>query len=155
MSKSLGAATLFVLCSALLGSHSVSADDRRSDPPSLQALDVVTAFDPANGELPESVTEDRNGNLYFSMSNTIRKRTPSGQISVFATLPIPVFALGVKVGPDGCIYNASTSLSAVVGALVWRTCSPGIAQQFAALDPQGGPNDLAFDDDGNLFVTDP
>jgi sugar lactone lactonase YvrE len=92
----------------------------------------------------------------LSIGSTIRKRATDGTYSVFATLPIAAFALGVKVGPDGCIYNASTSLDpTLVGAFVWKTCTAGVAQQFAALDPQGGPNDLAFDDDGNLFVTDP
>lgn len=118
-------------------------------------LEVVAAY--PIGEVPESVTVDKQGNIYFSNGNTIRKRTSSGQESVFATLPIPVFALGVKVGRDGCVYNTSVSLDPTIpGAFVWRTCTAGtIAQQFAALDQTGGPNDLAFDDDGNAFVTDP
>jgi sugar lactone lactonase YvrE len=74
--------------------------------------------------------------------------------SVFGTLPLPIAALGVKVGPDGCVYNASTSLSATPGAYVWRLCS-GSVEAFAELDQSGAPNDLAFDDDGSLFVTDP
>jgi len=119
-------------------------------------LEVVAAFDPAQGEIPESVTADHAGNLYFSIGSTVRKRTPAGQISVFGTLPIAAFALGVKVGPDGCVYTASTSLDpTVVGAFVWQICSAGTVVQFAALDPSGGPNDLAFDDEGNLYVTDP
>src|SRR5882757_3536118 len=74
-------------------------------------------------EIPESVTTDEHGNLYVSVGNTIRRRAPGGAFSVFATLPLPINALGVKVGPDGCVYNASTSLSAVPGAFVWRICS--------------------------------
>jgi len=74
---------------------------------------------------------------------------------VFATLPLPINALGVKVGPDGCVYNASTSLSAVPGAFVWRLCGADSVEVFSELDHSGGPNDLAFDDRGNLFVTDP
>ncbi|MET0592255.1 MAG: SMP-30/gluconolactonase/LRE family protein [Polyangiaceae bacterium] len=119
-------------------------------------LDVITTFDPAQGEIPESITTDSAGNLYLSIGSTIRKRAPNGAYSVFGTLPIAAFALGVKVGPDGCVYNTSTSLNpAVVGAFVWRTCTAGNTQLFATLDPLGGPNDLAFDDDGNLYVTDP
>jgi len=122
------------------------------------AIELVVAFDPAQGELPESLTVDHAGNLYLSLSSigTIRKLTPEGHVSTFGTLPISAFALGVKVGPDGCLYNVSTSLSASPpGAFVWRICSAGVVEQFAALDPNGGPNDLAFDDDGNLYVTDP
>ncbi|HYP77087.1 MAG TPA: SMP-30/gluconolactonase/LRE family protein [Polyangiaceae bacterium] len=106
-------------------------------------------------EIPESVTTDAQGNLYVSVGNTIRRRTPGGAFAVFATLPLPINALGVKVGPDGCVYNASTSLSSVPGAYVWRICSADSVEVFAELDHSGAPNDLAFDDRGNLFVTDP
>lgn len=110
----------------------------------------------AAGEIPESVTSDAEGNLYISVGSTIRRRTAAGVVSDFATLPASIFALGVKVGRDGCVYTASTSLDpAVAGAFVWRACEPGPAEQVAALDPAGGPNDLAFDEQDNLFVTDP
>ncbi len=106
-------------------------------------------------DIPESVALDDVGNAYISVGDSVLQRTPQGSTSVFATLPLPIFALGVKVGPDGCVYNASTSLSEVEGAFVWRTCAPGEVKVFAELDPEGGPNDLAFDSDGDLFVTDP
>lgn len=105
-------------------------------------------------DIPESVTTDDEGNLYVSVGNTVQQRPPGGAFSVFGTLPLPIAALGVKVGPDGCVYNASTSLSATPGAYVWRLCS-GSVEAFAELDQSGAPNDLAFDDDGSLFVTDP
>ena len=109
------------------------------------------------GDVPESITIDRAGNLFYSDGSTVHRRTPDGHDTVFASLPIPVFALGVKVGRDGCVYNTSVSLDpSLDGAFVWKTCTAGsVAQVFATLDPLGGPNDLAFDDDGNLFVTDP
>jgi len=107
-------------------------------------------------DIPESVTTDSSGNLYISLGSSILKRTPGGTVTTFATLTLPVFALGLKVGPDGCVYAASTSLSPEVpGAFVWRACAPGDAEIFAELDHSGAPNDLAFDDDGDLFVTDP
>jgi sugar lactone lactonase YvrE len=118
-------------------------------------LETVVTFDASTGEIPESVTADAKGTLYFSVGSSVRRRTADGQITVFGTLPIAAFALGVKVGPDGCVYTASTSLSATPGAFVWRICTAGRVEQVAALDPTGGPNDLAFDDEGRLFVTDP
>ncbi len=123
-----------------------------------QSLEEIAAFNPVNGELPESITIDHSGNLYFSLAGAgeIRKLTPAGQMTTIGTLPIAAFALGVKVGPDGCVYNVSTSLSSSPsGAFVWRICTEGVVEEFAALDPNGGPNDLAFDHDGNLYVTDP
>jgi len=106
-------------------------------------------------DIPESVTSDEAGNLFISLGNSILQRAPDGTVSVFTTLTLPIFALGLKVGPDGCVYVASTSLSEVAGAFVWRACAPGSAEIFAELDHSGAPNDLAFDDAGNLFVTDP
>ena len=107
------------------------------------------------GDIPESVTTDRHGNLYISRDNQILQRTASGNLEVWATLPLPIFALGVKVGADGCVYTASTSLSDVAGAFVWRSCRQNSIEMHAELDHSGGPNDLAFDSHGNLFVTDP
>jgi sugar lactone lactonase YvrE len=116
---------------------------------------VVSASFVSGQDIPESVTTDNAGTVYVSNGNTVQFRPPGGVLGTFGTLPLPIAALGVKVGPDGCVYNASSSLSAVPGAFVWRMCSPGSVEVFAELDHAGGPNDLAFDDAGNLFVTDP
>lgn len=119
---------------------------------------VIASFNPAVGELPESITIDGAGNFYLSMSNTIKKVTPSLVVTTYATLPIPAgaFATGLKIGPDGLLYAGSGGFSpAPSAAFVWRIHPNGAVDQVAALDPTGFPNDLAFDDDGNLFVTDP
>ncbi len=146
MNKTIVTAALFAACALV----SVTAVGHPCA--SLQTVETL-----ALGDVPESIAFDLAGNLYYSNLSTIHRRTPAGQDSVFATLPIPVFALGVKVGPDGCVYNTSVSLDpSLAGAFVWRTCVAGsVAQKFATLDPAGGPNDLAFDEDGNLLVTDP
>lgn len=139
-----------IVCTIALGlaSSAVASQKRKA------SFEVVEPF-VSGQDIPESVTVGDDGNVYISSGDSIWLRTPDGTLSVFATLPLPIFALGVKVGPDGCVYNASTSLSEVEGAFVWRTCEAGTVEVFAALDQSGGPNDLAFDDDGNLFVTDP
>jgi len=127
-----------------------------------QALSAECAPEPqilasfvSGQDIPESVTTDDDGNLYVSVGNTIQKRAPGGAFAPFGQLPLPIAALGVKVGPDGCVYNASTSLSATPGAYVWRLCAEQTVEAFAELDQSGAPNDLAFDDDGSLLVTDP
>lgn len=149
-----GVATMVVAASLFLGGSEASASRCSCPSDSLEGLRTVVEFQ-SGLEIPESVTTDSQGNLYISVGNTIRRRASNGDLQVYATLPAEIFALGLKVGPDGCVYSASTSLSAVPGAFVWRACSAGSVEVFAELDPSGGPNDLAFDDTGNLLVTDP
>ena len=140
-------AAVFAVTLLVLGLPSAHADRCG------RTLTTVKHF--ATGESPESIAIDRHGNAFISVGNTLRKRTPDGTESTFMTLPIAAFVLGVKVGPDGCIYNTSTSLDPMVaGAFVWKTCTAGAPTKFATLDPRGGPNDLVFDDHGSLYVTD-
>src|SRR5262252_3580320 len=119
---------------------------------------VVAVFGPSLGQLPESVTADAEGNFYLSMANTVQKLTPDGTLSLLAQLPIPsgTFALGVKFGPDGDLYVASGGFSPAQDAsYVFRISSTGAVTPFVHLDPTGFPNDLAFDNDDNMYVTDP
>ncbi len=122
-------------------------------------VEELLALDPALGQLPESLTIDEDGNLFVSMSTFIAKVSPNLELSNYATLPLPSvahFALGVKVGPDGCLYNVSGAfVSDPPGAFVWRICEEDDVELLATLDPNGFPNDLAFDDDGLMYVTDP
>lgn len=64
---------------------------------------------------------------------------------------------GIKVGPEGLLYISSASFAAEPpAAIVWRVNpSTGEFSTFAELDPSGFPNDLVFDGDGNLLVSDP
>lgn len=149
--KSIGA--VFALLVTL-----VSAAAEASDP------SVVVTLDPSQGQLPESITIDRDGDIYLSMSTSVWKVIPDGHHApvLFATLPIPVaaspstFSLGLKFGPDGYLYAASGGFDPSFDAShVWRISPAGQVQEYAHLDPNGFPNDLAFDDRGNLFVTDP
>lgn len=141
-----GTATAVVFALATLGTSIARAD----------TPELIRSFDPAQGELPESIALDDAGNIFLSMGSTVRRLDVNGNLETYGTLPIPVFALGVKVGPDGCVYTASTSLDPTVeGAFVWRICEQGVVEQYAALADAAGPNDLAFDRDGNLYVTDP
>lgn len=142
------AAMLAAGLTATLGSANALGEKCGSGP------EVVATF-VSGQDIPESVTTDDAGNLYVSVGNTVQRRAPGGAFAVLGTLPLPIAALGVKVGPDGCVYNASTSLSATPGAYVWKLCGAGSVEAFAELDQTGAPNDLAFDDAGDLFVSDP
>jgi sugar lactone lactonase YvrE len=124
------------------------------------ASPTVTVLHPFNlmqGELPESITADDAGNLYMSVSGTVRKYTTDHQLVTLATLPIPQGAatLGVKVGPEGFIYVVSAGFTpSPAAAFVWRVSPAGQVSLFATLPPEGIPNDLVFDPEGNLYVTD-
>jgi len=134
--------------------------DAAAAPPGPPPVTTVVTLDPTTGELPESMTSDGHGNLYFSLvSGSVRRINPDHSVVQVGTVPLPAGALltGIKIGPDGFIYVCSASFSPTPsGAFVWRM-SPdtGVATQFAALDASGFPNDLAFTEDGTLFVTDP
>lgn len=121
---------------------------------------VLQAFDPAYGQLPESITADEAGNLYFSMGGTLQKYTTEHQLIQVATIPVPVeqgaATLGVKVGPEGNIYVAVASFNPYLSvASVWRVSPDGQqVGQFTALPGDSIPNDLVFDPQGNLYLTD-
>jgi len=129
------------------------------DTASAAAPTVFKSLDPALGQLPESITTDHNGNIYLSIGTTVGKITPAGVYSTFANIPIPPgsFVTGLKFGDDGDLYAGSAGFAPdPSAAFVWRISPDGSdVDQYAALDPTGFPNDLAFDDDGNLYVTDP
>lgn len=120
---------------------------------------LVRSFDPALGELPESITSDGAGNLYMSMGPVVKKLRPNGQFTTLASPPVPAgtFMLGLKFGEDGWLYAGSGAFAPEPSAaFVWRIHPiTGATHEYAALDPLGFPNDLAFDDHGNLYVTDP
>lgn len=131
-------------------------------PPGTPApVSVVLNFNPALGQLPESMTADGNGNIYASnVSGAVQKIDPATQsFTTVATVTLPAGAMltGIKVGPDGFIYVCSDSFSPTPpGAFVWKV-SPqtGAVSVFATLNPNGFPNDIAFQDDGSMLVTDP
>lgn len=141
-----------------LGCGPADPDSLGSEQQALSAVSVVASFDPSRGQLPESVTADGDGNFYFSMGNTVQRLAPGGQLSLYAQLPISASANagGVKFGPDGALYVTSAAFDpSLDAAAVYRVSAAGAVTQLAHLDATGFPNDLAFDSDGNTFVTDP
>ena len=144
--------------SAVLGAGAFVA---AAPPGTPQQPTVVVSFDPALAQLPESMTSDNDGNLFASnFSGAIQKIDPQASTFVtVATVPLPTGAVltGIKIGPDGLIYVASASFSPTpAGAFLWRVSpSTGAVEQFATLDPNGFPNDLVFQDDGSIILTDP
>ena len=62
--------------------------------------EVLVPLDPNQGQLPESITTDEDGNIYASIGTTIAVIDPDGNYSTFATLPIPTggFVTGLLGG---------------------------------------------------------
>lgn len=120
----------------------------------------LQAFNPAYGQLPESITADDDGTLYFSMAGAVQKYTTDHQIVQLATIPVPVqqgaAVLGVKVGPEGYIYTAVASFNPALSvSSVWRVSPDGLdVNRFVSLPGDSIPNDLVFDPQGNLYLTD-
>lgn len=118
---------------------------------------VLRSFDPFQGQLPESITTDDAGNLYFSMSGALNEFTVDHQLLTVATIPAPAgaSALGVKVGPDGFVYVVTAAFGGTTpSAFVWRVSGSSQVNLFASLPAESIPNDLVFDDEKNLYVTD-
>jgi sugar lactone lactonase YvrE len=141
---------------ALAGAARLAAAGHDQPPP----VTVVASFDAANRELPESITADNDGNVYATnFSGAVRLLHPDHTVSTVTTIALPPGGVltGIKVGPDGLLYICSASFSASPdAAFIWRVHpDTGAFEQFASLAAAGFPNDLVFDDDGNLFVTDP
>lgn len=120
-------------------------------------LSLVASFNPAAFELPESVTVDHDGTFYMSMGPTVQRLPEGGSLELYSAPPLPpgAFVGGVKIGPDGDVYAVSGGFSpSPSAAFVWHIDGDGVTHEVAALDPSGFPDDLTFDDDGNIYVSD-
>jgi len=153
----LGVSSISLAATFALVLSESGAAQAKAAPPTVKQL---VTFDPNAGELPESITTDDDGHVFFSLFNgQIRELLPNNSTVTIATVPLPAGGVmtGIKVGPDGLIYTTSSSFSVdQPAAFVWRTDpATGVVERFATLDPSGFPNDMAFENDGSFFVTDP
>jgi sugar lactone lactonase YvrE len=126
-------------------------------------VEPFVTFDPAAAEFPESVTTDKTGDLYVSMFllDQVRRIDPAGAQTVVAQLPRGTTPAGVKLNASGTVYVAATGFDLATGRTdpttrgVYRVERNGVAQRMPGTDAIAFPNDLAFDNRGNMYVTDP
>src|SRR5262249_34947551 len=119
---------------------------------------TVATFAPPS--LPESMAIDRQGNVFLSMA-------PTGELRMLSVNGVQSTRARFRVG-DGSLLGLTTdgedNVYAVVNSGnapdtdtqgVWRVRPNGTKELVAGIgDGMGFPNDLAFDAQGNLFVTD-
>lgn len=113
-----------------------------------QTVTSVAAFNPGAGEFPEGIAVDRDGNVYLSLigNSKIKKVTPNGVASDFVSIPDgPI--LGMKFDRTGNLHIAA-------GHGIWKVDHSGNASLFSSVPGHALLNDLAFDKQGNLYVTD-
>jgi len=125
----------------------------------LRASDLTTfaTFDPAKLEIPENLTIDQENNLYVSLiiSNEVRKITPEGVQSTYATFngAPGSLTMGLVINDDTgdlfVAYNPAGQNSVIY--VVHRDQSKEV---FATFPAGAGINGLTPDDDGNLYAAD-
>ena len=128
-------------------------------PPPTNAATVTTiaTFNPAQFEFPENIAIDRDNNLYVSLllANQVRKITPAGVQSTYATFS-GVFGsltaglvINDETGDLYVAYDAAGQNSAVY------VVHPDQSKQIIATFPAGaGLNGMTPDGAGNLYLAD-
>ena len=119
------------------------------------AFPAYIPFDAAAGESPEGVAVDKRGNVYVSIGDAfgprgeIWKFTPSGQKSVLIDFGTPG-ATGLAVDAVGNVYAARATWP---NNGVYRVDRDRQAIRLPGTENIVCPNALAFDQKGNLYVT--
>jgi sugar lactone lactonase YvrE len=110
----------------------------------------------------EGVAFDSAGNLFVmaqdhndpNLASTIYKITPGGVISTFGSTPGQGF--GLAFDSAGNLFAADAGLANDTGQTIWKFNPDGTRTLFvgqSAFNDGHGPNGLAFDRFGNLFVS--
>ena len=118
---------------------------------------TLVTFNPAAGEFPEGVTLDKTGNIYMSLTplGQIRMFAPDGSQSLLATVPATgVFGpTGLAVDAPGNVYAADVTFDPATRG-VYRIARDGTSVRLSGTEGIEFANGLAFDQRGNLYVTD-
>jgi sugar lactone lactonase YvrE len=108
------------------------------------------------GDTPSGLAVDKPGNVYVSVRepdtrNVIWKYTPDGKASFFANMGYGAVVYGLFVTPDGDLYVAMAVPGSNRG--VYRVNRKGNPERLPGSEQIVLPNGFAFDDRGNLYVT--
>jgi len=122
-----------------------------------QNVSWLVQFDRTRGQLPESIAINKAGDIFVTLApiHTIMRVSLDGTASTFAVLP-PGTTQGVTTDPEGNLYvllNTALAQPSNVGQL-WRISSDGATQTLLAAVNARDLNALAFDDRGNIYISD-
>ena len=114
------------------------------------------AFIDMYADTPSGVTVDKPGNVYVSVRelsgrNVIWKYTPEGTSSFYANMGSNGVVYGLAVTPNGDLYVAMAVPGPDHG--VYRVDRKGNAELLPGSEKIVFPNGFAFDERGNLYVT--
>jgi sugar lactone lactonase YvrE len=116
----------------------------------------IRTYNPAAGEFPEGIAVDKQGNIFVTMApiGQIRKISPQGTETLFYQFPAGAMLTGLAVDAPGNVYVGVFAQGADPGG-VWRIDRDGeSAARLPGTERIFLPNGLAFDKQGNLYVTD-
>jgi len=126
-------------------------------------LEVTTAFDAAQQELPEGLSIDQHGDMYVTMGypffwepgdGWVKKITSDGTKTTLAHFPDGQGPAGIVTNADGDIYFARAHPEAEDVRGVWRLDDDGTSERLPGTEDMLVPNGLAFDGQGGLLVGD-
>ncbi|CAI9398937.1 SMP-30/gluconolactonase/LRE family protein [Nocardioides sp. T2.26MG-1] len=122
-------------------------------------VSTVAALDDAAGQHPEGLAVARDGSLYVGMAPTgqLARIGLDGTVTALGAPAFPAeagYLLGLALDGEDRVYGAVVRFDGQPSG-VWRYDATTEAWSlFAATDPGGFPNGLAFEADGTLLVSD-
>lgn len=124
--------------------------------PNNDPVQTVESYDAAIGENPEGVAVDSDGDIYVTLAGTGELRRIDGKTYQGQTLAnFDVgggFLLGMAFDSADELYVALASFDDATSG-VWRVDADGSTERVVPFPATAFVNDLTFDDDDNLFIT--
>lgn len=116
---------------------------------------VVESYDASVGELPEGVAVSPRGDIYVTLAGTgelrrLDRQTYEGE--TFAQFDVGYgFLLGMAFSGDDLYVALGSFVDATCG--IWKVAADGSKTRVVPFTANEFPNDLTFDEAGNLYIT--